>query len=108
VGDRELQVHLDTGNGRGALIVSEADAKALPTVGAPKDAGQGHTVSNTYNLFTLDLAAPVTFGTLTLPIKEVTYPSIVESGNLGSKGLEGLILRVDQKNHRVQITAPTQ
>jgi hypothetical protein len=104
VGDNALNVHLDTGNGRGALIVSEAESNLLPTTGEAKDAGQGHTVSNTFNLFTLDLAAPVTFGTLTLPIKEVTYPSVVESGNLGSRGLEGLILRIDQKNHRVQIT----
>jgi hypothetical protein len=104
VGERVLNVHLDTGNGRGALIVSEAETKLLPTVGEARDAGQGHTVSNTFNLFTLDLSAPVTFGTLALPIKDVTYPSVVESGNLGSKGLEGLILRIDQKNHRVQIT----
>jgi len=108
VGIRELKVHLDTGNGRGALIVSKKDAESLMTAGKPRNVGEGRTFSNTTSLFELRLASPVSFGRTALPIQEILYPSVTEVGNLGSPGLRGLILRIDQKNRRVQIMSPVQ
>lgn len=108
VGTHKQTVHLDTGNGRGALIVPEKVAKSLGTIGIPMNAGVGQTLSNTMNLFKLRLASPVRFGKTILPIQEITYPSVTDFGNLGSLGLRGLILRIDQKNRQVQITSPDQ
>lgn len=105
VGDHQLNVHLDTGNSRGALMLTEADARAMAPNATPVAAGQAHTISNTVDLFTLAIDVPVHFGPTKLPITQLTYPSVVETGNLGSPGLTGMIVRIDQKNRRVQIAA---
>lgn len=103
IGDRQLNVHLDTGNSRGALMLTEANVRALAPAATPVAAGQAHTISNTVDLFTVDIDKPIQFAGTKLPITQLTYPSIIETGNLGSRGLTGTVVRIDQKNHRVQI-----
>jgi len=106
VGDVEIPVHLDTGNARHPLIVSADLVPKLATRGEPRAIGQGHTVSNTVDMFAIDVTAPVRIGEVILPIKEISYPAVAPGGNLGTLGLLGVVLRVDQKNRRVSFTTP--
>jgi hypothetical protein len=106
VGAVEIPTHLDTGNGRHPFIVASDVVPTLATRGEARPIGQAHTVSNTVDMFAIDVAEPVHVGEVTLNIKEISYPTVAPGGNLGTLGLLGVILRVDQRNHRVSLTTP--
>jgi predicted aspartyl protease len=106
IGTVVIPTHLDTGNARFPFIVAADLVSGLPTSGTAKAIGDARTVSNVVQMFSVGVSAPVQVGDVTLPIKEIGYPTVAPGGNLGSRGLTGLILRVDQKNHRVSIAPP--
>jgi len=106
VGDVEIPAHLDTGNARHPFIVSADILPKLATRGEPRAIGQAHTVSNTVDMFAIDVTAPVRIGAVTLPIKEISYPAVAPGGNLGTLALLSVVMRLDQKNRRVSFTAP--
>lgn len=106
VGDVEIPTHLDTGNARHPFIVAADLVPRLATRGEPRAIGQAHTISNTVDMFAVNVTAPVRVGDVTLPIKEISYPTVAPGGNLGTLALLGVVLRVDQKNHRVSLTTP--
>jgi hypothetical protein len=87
------------------MVVPEAIAKAV-AAGAPKAAGKARTVSNSYSLYEVAVKGPVTAGGVTLPLTSVRYPSIGPEANIGSKALAGTVLRLDQRNRRIQLSFP--
>jgi hypothetical protein len=104
IGDKLEMVHLDTGNGRQALFLPQADMAGLPVSGEPRELGVARTVSQEIHIMGADLAVPVTIGTTRLPITQVAYPSVTV-GNLGSAGLQGLAVTLDAVNGRVRVVA---
>lgn len=106
VGDVETPTHLDTGNARHPFIVAADIVPKLATRGEARSIGQAHTISNTVDMFAVDVTAQVRVGEVILPIKEISYPTVAPGGNLGTLGLLGVVLRVDQKNRRVSFTTP--
>jgi predicted aspartyl protease len=103
VGTVEIPTHLDTGNARFPLIVASDIVPRLATRGTARSIGQARTISNTVDMFAIEVAGPVSIGDVKLPINEVGYPTVAPGGNLGSLGLMSVILRVDQKNRRVAL-----
>lgn len=106
IGAETLPTHLDTGNSVAPFIVPKAVADRLALQGAPRNTGTARTAISTVQMWEADIRVPVRLGAATLPIKTIGYPSLGESGNLGSKALASAVLRLDQRNRRVQIDWP--
>lgn len=105
VGDVPLRAHLDTGQSRMGLMVPQAAVAGLPTRGEPRRVGQARTVSQTIDLFAVDLAAPVRFGGLVLPITEAGYPTPVPLANLGGAAFRDARLTLDLGRGRLRVLA---
>lgn len=103
---RSVEAHLDTGNVRAPFIVPEAFAEQLSGRAAATEAGVAHTVSSAIPMFAVKLASAPRIGDLALAVTEAQYPSPAAIGNVGSLALQGLIVRVDTVNRRVQVLAP--
>lgn len=95
IAGKTFQAHLDTGNGAGALFLSEADAKALPLSGPPVERGKGRTSFGDFSIMEAPLSVPVMAGATALPMKAIGWPSPRPGGNLGSKGLAGMTMTID-------------
>jgi predicted aspartyl protease len=102
IGDKRVMVHLDTGNGRQALFLPQADIAGLPVIGEPRQLGIARTVSQEIQIMGVGLSVPVTIGTTRLPITQVAYPSVTV-GNLGSAGLQGMAVTLDAANGRARV-----
>jgi predicted aspartyl protease len=111
IGDKELTVDLDTGNGAAPLFVSEAIAQAIPQSGPATERGKAHTRFGEFSIMQAAIAVPVTVGGTALPITAIGWPPARGEGNLGSRGLTGMQLMVDRASGRVAIqpsgAAPT-
>lgn len=105
IGDKSFAVHLDTGNGVGALFLDEPAAKMLPLAGPPVERGKARTTFSEFSIMEAPLAVPVTAGSMTMPIKAVGWPGAMPGGNLGSKGLAGMTLTIDTAARLLDIRA---
>ncbi|HEX8571712.1 MAG TPA: retropepsin-like aspartic protease [Allosphingosinicella sp.] len=103
IGGKSIPAHIDTGNAVAPLIVPAAFAEGLPRKGEPRVMGQARTAISTVDIREADIAGPVRVAGVTLPITTVTYPALGENGNLGSKAFAGSVLRIDQRNRRLEI-----
>jgi predicted aspartyl protease len=106
IGDATLPVALDTGNAVAPLILPQALADRLPRRGEPRRSGQARTAVSTIDMWEVDFAAPVRAGGAVLPVTSARYPTLGETGNLGSLALRSAVVRIDQRNRRFAITVP--
>jgi hypothetical protein len=95
IGGKTFAAHLDTGNGAGALFLSEADARALPLSGAPVSRGKGRTSFGEFDIMEAPLSVPIMAGDTRLQMQAIGWPSPRPGGNLGSKGLAGMAVTID-------------
>ena len=111
IGERELTVDLDTGNGAAPLFVSEATAKTVPQSGPAAERGKARTSFGEFSIMEAPIAVSVTVGGTALPVHSIGWPAARGEGNLGSRGLAGMQLSVDRTDGRVAIkpsgAAPT-
>ena len=84
---------------------NEADARSLPLAGAPVERGRARTSFGEFAVMEAQLAAPVRAGAFTLPVDRVGWPAARGMGNLGSRGLAGTVVRLDQRSRRLDIAA---
>jgi hypothetical protein len=103
---RTLDAHLDTGNVRAPVIVPAEFAAGLSGRAAATGAGVAHTISSAIAMYAVKLNAAPRIGEPTLAVSEAQYPSPAAIANVGSLALQGLIVRVDTVNRRVQVVAP--
>jgi predicted aspartyl protease len=103
IGDERIMASIDTGNAVAALILPTALAERLPRKGEPRIAGRASTAISTVEIMEVEITVPVRVGGSTLPVTKVSYPSLGETGNIGSRGLSSTILRIDQVNRRLEI-----
>jgi hypothetical protein len=103
---RRLEAHLDTGNVRAGVILPADVAAQLAGHDKAVEAGVAHTISSAIPMFAVKLAGPAKVGETPLTATEAQYPSVAAIGNVGSLALQGLIVRVDTVNRRVQVIAP--
>jgi hypothetical protein len=99
---QKADAYLDTGNVRAGLILPEAMAAKLANYGSATQAGTAHTVSNAIEMKAVTLAKAPSIGATALAMTEIQFPS-VGLANVGSAALQALVVRVDTKNHRVQV-----
>lgn len=103
IAGRTFNVDLDTGNGAGGLFLPEAEARALPLSGEPVARGTARTSFGAFAIMEAPLGAPITVGGTALNHRAVGWPPARGSGNLGSRALAGMVLRVDRPNSRVAL-----
>ena len=103
IGDREITVDLDSGNGAAPLFVSEAIAKSVPQSGPAVVRGKARTSFGEFSIMEAPITVPVTVGGSALSVKSIGWPSARGDGNLGSHGLAGMQLSVDHVTGRVAI-----
>ena len=103
IGDRQLTVDLDTGNGAAPLFVSEAAAKSVPQSGPAVERGKARTSFGEFSIMEAPIAVPVMVGGTALPIHAIGWPAARGEGNLGSRGLAGMQLSVDRGDGLVAI-----
>ena len=103
IGGFETRVHLDSGAGRVGIALPRERIADLPTRGAARVVGHARTVSQELEISAIDLAEPARVGDLALPVTMVSYPSPSPTGVLGSAGLQGLAVTIDQQNRRLRI-----
>jgi predicted aspartyl protease len=103
IGQETIPAHIDTGNALAPLILPTELAERLPRRGEPRVTGRAASAISTIEVRQVDITGPVRVAGVTLPITAVTYPALGENGNLGSKAFAGAVLRIDQRNRRLQI-----
>lgn len=108
IGAESVPTHLDTGNIVAPLILPKAVIDRLPQSGAPRRAGTARTTVSEVQIWKTTLAVPVRFGGRDLSIREVAYPSLGPTGNLGSLALSSAVLQVDQRSRRFSISPVAQ
>lgn len=65
--------------------------------------GVAHTISNTIQMKAEPIAGVALVGDVPLAANEVGFPSVINMANIGSLALSNLEVRIDPKNHRVQL-----
>lgn len=105
IGDVVTPAHLDTGQTQMPLIVPEDLIRKLATHGAATKIGAAHTVSQTMDIYSIALDAPVHLGEVRFPVTSVTYPTVVPIANLGSAALQSMSLTIDRPERRIRFTA---
>lgn len=105
VGGEKLPAILDTGQTMTGIMVPERVAK-LVAASAPVEKGKARTVSNAYTLYEVAVRVPIVAGGVRLPIESLRYPAMGPEANIGSKAFVGGVLRLDQRNRRIQISFP--
>jgi hypothetical protein len=98
-----IKAHLDTGNVNSVIGVPERYAAGLAHKSEAKPAGVAHTVSTTFDVFSMPIDGGAHVGDITLDVGEVRYPAVTDTANIGSLALTGMILRVDPANRRITI-----
>lgn len=104
---KTIDAHVDTGNTVEGIIVPAEFAQSLSGRAKATKIGVAHTVSNAIEMFGFDPAGPVRIGEVVINVAKIAYPSVVPIGNVGSKGLGGMIVRVDPANHRISLERAT-
>lgn len=100
---RRFEVHFDSGNGAGALFLDEEAARALPLAGEPAERGRARTSFGEFAIMEAPIAVPVTVGGAELPVTAIGWPSPRPGGNLGSKGMAGMVVTIDGATGRAAI-----
>jgi hypothetical protein len=103
IGALETAVNLDTGAGRTGLALPPEKLAQVPIHSEPRVIGTGRTASQEFEIKLVELAAPVAFGAVTLPVTAVTFPSPDPVGVLGSEALRAMVVTIDQRTRRVRI-----
>jgi hypothetical protein len=103
IGSETIVAAIDSGNSVGQLMVPAELGERLPRKGEPRIAGRASTAISTMDIKEVDITVPVRVGGITLPVSKVTYPSLGDTGNLGSRAFSSSVLRIDQVNRRVEI-----
>lgn len=103
IGGRTVPTQIDTGNSIAPLLLPAAIVEALPRTGAVRQVGQARTALSTIAIEEIGITAPVRLGSLVLPIDRVAFPTLGETGNLGSQALSSAMLRIDQANQRIEL-----
>ena len=99
---KTIEAHLDTGNGRYALIVPEAFASQLAGHNNRFPIGIARTVNNRFDL----MAQPISnsrVGELPLFAGTAAYPAPATRGNIGSPLLRDFVVKVDPANGIVSL-----
>lgn len=104
IGSVETQVSLDTGNSLAPLILPEALVQRLQTTGEPRMMGRGRTAISSIEIREVTLVDQVSVAGVILPVTTATYPSLGSIGNLGSRALRTAVVRLDQRNTRIEIS----
>jgi hypothetical protein len=106
VNGQTFNVTLDTGNGASPLFLTEAAARALPQSGPAVERGRARTSFGEFAIMEAPIAIPVTLGGTALSVAAVGWPAIRGDGNLGSRGLAGVLLEVDRRSGRIAASRP--
>jgi hypothetical protein len=105
IGDVETVVNLDTGAARVGLALPPRKLAQVATRGEPRVIGRARTISQDFDVSSVDLAATVKVGALVLPITVVTFPSPDPVGVIGSAALRTIAITIDQQHRRVRMVA---
>lgn len=105
IGDLETVVNLDTGAARVGLALPPQKLAQVATRGEPRVIGRARTISQDFDVSSVDLAATVKVGALALPITVVTFPSPDPVGVIGSAALRRIAITIDQQHRRVRMVA---
>ncbi len=90
VAGQRFRVRFASGLGTGALLLDEADARALPTSGDPVPRGL-----NGAEFSEVALPVAATVSGVPLPVRSVGWPTPQTGGTLGSRGMAGLSVTFD-------------
>lgn len=104
--DRTVTAHIDTGNVAAPVIVPTSFAQKLDRRSEARFTGNGRTVSNRISMQGFPINGAAKVGSVKLSAVDVTYPSVINMANIGSKALTGLVLQVDPANGRVSLSKP--
>jgi aspartyl protease len=105
IGDRELQVRLDSGSGYGLMLPTRY-LKELQFASSAKEVGKTRTVAGDFPVLKARASAPVQLGRFTLDVPEVYFSDAGQGppeGTLGYEVLRNFVLTLDCRNHRIRI-----
>jgi hypothetical protein len=103
IGEFETALHLDTGAARTGIALPLQKVARVATRNEPRVVGRARTLSQELEVSSVELAVPVTFGKITLPVTSVSFPSPDPVGVIGSDALRTMAVTIDQQNRRVRI-----
>ncbi len=103
IGGEHIQARIDTGNAIGQLVLPAALAERLPKKGEPRVVGRARTAISEMEIKQADIALPVRLGDTPLPVTSITWPALDDLANLGSRAFASSVLRIDQRNRRVDV-----
>lgn len=102
IGDVTFDANVATGQIRSPLLVTDDVAKRIHTLSSA-DAGEAQVDEKIFKLTEYKLAERPRVGATPLDIDTVISPPPSAVGSLGAIGLKRMVVRIDQRNRRVQI-----
>jgi predicted aspartyl protease len=103
IGTERIQARIDTGNSIGALVIPTALADKLPKRSAHRIVGRARTAISEVEITQAEIDLPVRLGGAPLTVTTITWPSLGDLANIGSRAFSASVLRIDQRNRRVEI-----
>lgn len=103
VGKLKLRAHIDSGNMMGGFVLPAAIVLKLDLASEPKVVGRARTISNEIEIKQVQLNDLIKLGSFEFSKPTVTFPTIAEDANIGSRVLNEFAITFDQKNLRLQL-----
>jgi predicted aspartyl protease len=103
IGAEHIQARIDTGNAIGQLVLPADLAERLPKQGEPRVVGLARTAISEMEIRQAEISLPVRLGDTPLSVTSITWPALDDLANLGARAFASSILRIDQRNHRVEV-----
>ncbi len=102
INGQEFGTHIDTGSS-GRILLPEAVAKKLKTVGEPKVVGHARTPFNSFDIYSAKVEGTLKLAGLELKDPVVEYADMFPMINVGSMFLADYVIYFDQKSKRMAL-----
>lgn len=103
VGGHKVSAHFDTGNAVGAFVLPASLVGKLALASEPVTVGRARTISNDVEIKEARLGESIRLGGHEFARPVITFPSVSEAANIGSKALAEFAVTFDQKNSRMRL-----
>ncbi len=102
MGSATLEARIDTGNAIGAFVVPTALAEKLSFIGEAATVGRARSLSGEMEIKTGQVRETARVGTHEFTEPSITYPSLGEMANIGSKAFANSTITFDQRHSRLR------
>jgi predicted aspartyl protease len=106
IGALTMDAAIDSGSPSG-LALPKRYVEQLPLATPLAEVGRGKTANSDFVLYSATVGAPLRIGSQTFERPLVTFNDVLPGALFGAQILRNLVMTIDQKNRRIQLTPGT-